>query len=83
MGGGSHSSDTVVTNNVNKTVNQQTDNTFANNSVTHENNLYNNVINGDKSVGGALTATNTVNAGTAIYKLQNLSTGQVEALILL
>ena len=76
MGGKHHSvTNTVVNTTTTKNINQTTDNNMNNHATTNQTNTYNNVLTGDKVSGGMLTSQNTVNSGTALYKLQNLSVG--------
>ena len=75
MGGGHHSSNTThITDNITKHINSTTNNHLDNTTTTNEHNLKVNNLNGDQVIGGQLKSTNTANAGTAIYALQNLDT---------
>ena len=74
MGGHGHSShNTVINNNIDKDIRTTTDNIHNTETTINEKNTYTNTLNGDKSLGGNLRSESTVNTGTAIYALQNLS----------
>ena len=72
MGGHHHQTNTVVNTTTNKNINSATDNNVNNVSTTKETNTQNNTLDGDKITGGMLYAKDTVNSGTAYYKLMNL-----------
>ena len=74
MGGSHHDTTVNVVDNITKTDNQTTDNYQTNIVNTHLTTNQNNVVDGDKVMGGQVVQDNTANSGRAIYHLMNLDT---------
>ena len=75
MGGGGHKENTTI-NNVHNIQHENTQTVNNKHTSTsnqmHEDNLYTDIQDGDKVLGGQVIANNDLNTGTALYKLQNL-----------